>query len=988
MALEKIKRHPDYQDSQDAINLLQQDLEKLLGKPEYVVDGEPHKSYAEMFLDSFETCITTPAQAARLLVLLKAITEHENAKKDPLNSSPRIMQLAATNLTNQDHPIYTLPLFFLARNQASFNGLLNKFGLTAFVGISEIAVMNQKDFKSYMGTINRNEICRDKVRDCLVRNQEPIDNLNQLRHYFGLPLILPEGILYPGADSNEPLSPELQYTLEDSDIYLGIQLLQQNPVFKNDWFFQKGQLVFCLMPIVHSVTFHDGEPDPESFVQMGATLCNLLSEDKARPLIAGILRVDNNHYINFFISKNPNDGIIQVFILDPSAEKKQGEKAKKELKYAGVFRNLLGQGFDLKKIVLEGCSVTQQLREKDCGFLCVQNLEDVLIKGDVFFLDEDSNLVFDARRLTVNGNPGSGYDPVKQLKYYPETLERNVLELRAKWAGTFKKFETVTYYQLSESPTLRTLVQGSFEQRPYSYETNLRVQYQREVHETVIATFRQELESWPYTVDKSYMGYWVDKFSTNFDLPTINDLEHYCRNIKSRYHNRFVSSAKFTMDDINKQIAPLEQLIQQFVVDALNVESLGTFGTHFLLFKETYVFPADAESLERIYEDFLNQEKIKAFFALPGAKSKKEVFDHLTREYDKEIKEGLLQTYKAIEGEKLAQITQTQSMEKLREWSMNLELLFDGVQNGKVILSLLKEQISKAIIVQINRLAKACIEQTLQDHSRGKSLTELLAIGEEKWRAEVLQSKSLDFVRQFSIEAVLTKKIDTFYNGCVDGMLAAAIDTLVQNEAFNLARLYPQSERCDARIVAIFNTKVLGLKKHEKGTYNVKYLQSFIHQFRQKLEGPCKLFEEIWSEFPLLSGFCGALDRQIRQVVPLPRMQSISVPCQIFTSQLNAHHHHLGLMQKSKMKLINFTKELTSLRDLRYQELKIMLQSFRYLAEINHKNFKDSMQSLISSDDFKRLTKDENSKSLLMGLINEVLTEEPEVEKTSSCVIF
>ncbi len=762
MALEKIQTHPEYQHSEKAINALLKELDGLLGFPEYRIDGEEKKSHAVLFLDAFENYITCPAQAARLLVHLKA--KHLEYVHDEFNTPELIVSKAGAGLTNNDHIIYVKPLNFLTQDWGSFRDLVNQFGMCAFVGISEIAGMDDKTFQAFLGNLIKKDDLRKNVKACLQDNNEHNSNLNELRKYFDLTMILPRDICYPGANPSEVLSPEDSYTLQHSDIYLGMQLLQENLIFRGGWNFAKKGIQFCLIPTVFSMTFRDDEPVvDDQFLEMGKTFCALLRnksfKNNVRPLIAGMLLVDNNHYINYFLSPNYEKGTIDLFLLDPSAEKKAGQKNQKELFYASVFLHLLQELSNEYKINRHPCLVSQQLQERDCGFLCLQNLEDVFLK-EVFFIDNDGNLRFDDALLTVNGNNGKGADQSDDCYYLP-SLKIATKAVREQWAKRFKAKKEVHYFHLNPEPTLVNLVADRFKQDPYSYDENVEKQYKQDFLEKLRGSLYAAVCGLKTSNNQSFIDKWVSSFQKDLTIPKLQIIGGTADALKTEAAG--LANRKFEngldISGVEKELKKsLGELMREFFVDALNIECLQIFATHFVAFVKSYQWPDNAQNFECIFNDFLEQKKLNKYFKLPGAKTKAEVLAHLQQECAKEIKDNIL-----AECGILARVNAEKSLDTLRQWALSTDLLYNDVKNRNLVVSILSpKQLQLDLLARINSTVNGIIESTCQEIAYGKSLVELEGIGVENFRKAVLSSEKLSFVLKISKKDVIERKINAF----------------------------------------------------------------------------------------------------------------------------------------------------------------------------------------------------------------------------------
>ncbi len=994
MALEKIKLHPDYKDSEQAINDLFKDLEKLLGFPEFVIEGKQRQSFVEIFLESFVNDNTTPAHVARLLVHLKSA--HSQYCHEDLMTPVGILGKAGNGLTSQDHIVYK-PLVFIKKSLEAkiegFETLLIKCGFCAFVGISEIAAMDEKTFKGFVDTLKKNKGLQENVKACLQRNLESNTNLNQVRKFFELPIILPKNILYPGTDSVEDLSPEEFYTPQQDDIYLGLQLLHENPSFNHNWSFVRNGILYCLLPTAFSVTFRNNEPDATpDFISMGTTLCSLLKDqsygNKVRPLIAGMLLVDNNHCINYFLSPNHKKGTVDVFLLDPSAENKEGTKNQKELFYARVFLHLLGGQYEESKIIRHPCLVSQQLQERDCVFLSLQNLEDTFLKEGLFFIDDHGELKFDASKLTVNGNVGKGYNQLNDC-YYPSSLKADTQRVREEWARGFTDKNDVIIYQLKPEPTLVNLVADSFKQNPYSYVKNVQARYKEHFHEKIRGALYGEISNIKLADNKSYMEVCVSQFEHDFQIPNAQKFEEFSNRLKAPAFlgNTIFTNKNLTIAQIEREMGrPLHDLVCDFVVDALNVECFEIIATHFLVFKANYEWPADAETHDRIYEDFLTQ-KLDAFFKLRGAKPRKEVLADLKMRFDKDLKEELLNSFKDLEAI-LARISQSQSLDELLHWLNNPHVLIPAPHNGKLISSLLKDQLEKATLRQINILVRDALNQTFQNLSEGKTLRQLIQLGPDGWRDSVLREGALTVVRKIVPQDKLHAKIDVFYNARVDRLLCDAVDTLVEGEKFKLVRYHKENNKSTARILALFNKKVLGLKDGERANYDEQYFQLFMSKFHEKLEVPCKLSEDVSADFTKLFEFVTLLKTNMG-------CESQSVNC--FMDQLRQHGEHIDLLRrKSTFKLDDFVSKFSGSRALAIEEFKMMLIGLKLTFKKGSQAFQDLMRELVSSDEFKRFNKDGKSKLQLQKIIEKTLgiegkadsKEENDPQNEGGCVIF
>lgn len=765
MALEKIQKHPEYKHSEKAIKALLKELDGLLGFPEFLIDGQEKKSHAVLFLeflDGFETNITCPAQVARLLLLLKdvhALNVHEDYVTPEV-----IVSKAGDGLTSSDHIIYISPLSFLRQNWNAFKKLLDEFGICAFIGISEIAAMDDKTFEAFFQNLILRVFPRKNVEACLQENKEPNSNLNELRKHFNLPIILPKDICYPGANPSEVLTPDNFYTLQESDIYLGMQLLQENPVFNGAWDFERGGIQYCLIPTVFSVTFRKNEPDiNEQFISMGKTFCSLLNnksfKEGVRILIAGILLVDNNHYINYFLSTN-NIGI-DIFLLDPSAEKEVGKKKSKEFFYLSIFNYLIVDQFKGFQINQYPCNVSQQLQERDCGFLCLQNLEDVFTKEGVFSIENRVGLKFNGSLLTVNGNAGKGTDQNDNC-YYAAKLNLDTRAVREAWAKRFKAKKEVHYFHLNPEPTLVKLVADySFKQDPYNYDENVERQYNQDFLEKLRGSLYAAICGLKISNNQSFIDNWVSSFQKDLTIikgHTISGTADAIKKDALGLANRKFENG-LDISGVEKELKKsLGELMREFFVDALNMECQQIFATHFVAFVKSYEWPVDAQNFECIFNDFLEQKKLKKYFKLPGAKTKAEVLDHLQRECTKEIKDTIL-----TECGILARVNAEISLDILRQWALNTDLLYNEVKNRNLVVSILSpKQLKLDLLARINTIVNELIESTCEEFARGKSLAELQQMGVENFCKAVLAANKLSFVLKISKKEVIERKIGAF----------------------------------------------------------------------------------------------------------------------------------------------------------------------------------------------------------------------------------
>jgi hypothetical protein len=655
MTLERIQQEypEEYKYCQKAIEFLLEELNGLLGYSEDNTSIAPAagqvaevpqkklQSRAIELLDAYNHNINYPAQITRALLHLKSV--YSELSRDQSPDSSWVLSKAAKALDDINNPLYCDPAYFIYEHQSDSNPLIEKFGYCSVVSISDLKVMHQDSVSSLLQQMAKEKRIYKDIESCLARNQEPNDNLNKLRLNFKWPQILPEGALYAG-EASGLLSPEEAYILDNDDIHLGLELLRQK--LKSQWSVKRNNMTTLLMPTVFTVTFKDNEPEASSnYVEFGQRLCSLLRDKSLRRdnrlLIAGILHVDANHYINYFVSPHPINDSVTVFILNPSLGTQQ-EKGR----YTRLFLPILTELYKLEKSIhLVSVPIIQQLLDYDCGFLSLQNLEDTLIRGKVFDLDTDSmKLTFVGTALTVNGNRGKIYDFRNEVYCYPKEFKEKIVAVRQRWSADFSAASEVPYYALKSEPSLKLLVdEQPFRLQPYDYKAKVIQQHQVDQENLYRDAVYNLFCSLECAAGEFITQACSQQFIGDLRLPTESEISGYVALLKSRMSQIEIKNRIVTLKELEAILGPLENVVIGFIVDQLNGVCLEAIATPFFLFYERYQWPPEATRHDVIYQDFLKDSApLAAFRKLPGAMTDREIIEGLKGDLDDKIKEKYL----------------------------------------------------------------------------------------------------------------------------------------------------------------------------------------------------------------------------------------------------------------------------------------------------------------------------------------------------------
>jgi hypothetical protein len=150
-------------------------------------------------------------------------------------------------------------------------------------------------------------------------------------------------------------------------------------------------------------------------------------------IVAGIVNLNANHYVPYFLYKNAKNRIC-VFTIDPSHETSP----------------LLERCFN---DIFPGCMyvdayIAQQERQRDCGFNSLESIHNVaksLLSENPVLSVVDDKLHFDPRGLTVNGNPYKAFDYVREEPFFLQPFMEQGQKNRARWAELFKTKNQVDY---------------------------------------------------------------------------------------------------------------------------------------------------------------------------------------------------------------------------------------------------------------------------------------------------------------------------------------------------------------------------------------------------------------------------------------------------------------------------------------------------------------------------------------------------------------
>lgn len=196
--------------------------------------------------------------------------------------------------------------------------------------------------------------------------------------------------------------------------------------------------------------------DFKSHIQFLVTDPNKSSFSK--PIIfTGVINIDNNHYIPYFIYRNKR-GEVFVHVVDPSPKKYpeqyQGEQDKK-LKTFNRLRAIYND-------IFPGCHyndplTTQMLREHNCGPNALQTLLDAFKSAgslrSLLTIDDDDNLILNEQNLTLKGQP-CAIDPYTGTYVYYTAVETNSDRVRNEWAQRLGAIKKIHYFQLRDNPSI------------------------------------------------------------------------------------------------------------------------------------------------------------------------------------------------------------------------------------------------------------------------------------------------------------------------------------------------------------------------------------------------------------------------------------------------------------------------------------------------------------------------------------------------------
>src|SRR3990167_1432849 len=199
-------------------------------------------------------------------------------------------------------------------------------------------------------------------------------------------------------------------------------------------------------------------------------------------IVSGIHNFDHVHYVPFFIYKNKNQlqvknenqVQVQVICVDPSpnlSEKNTCPKKTAFEKHKKFFRNIF------PNCEVNDPMVSQQIRQRDCGFNALTVLEDVYQKGAVEI--ENDELVIRPEKLSVNFNKMRLTIPGEGFYYSPEAIQLGKKN-REKWADRLrgKKCE-ISIGREETSLTIDTQY-SIVNCGEYSYQKNASAQYKKD----------------------------------------------------------------------------------------------------------------------------------------------------------------------------------------------------------------------------------------------------------------------------------------------------------------------------------------------------------------------------------------------------------------------------------------------------------------------------------------------------------------------------
>ncbi len=457
----------------------------------------------------------------------------------------------------------------------------------------------------------RVELERVEIRSA--KNQtEPLDPASQQ---------LPQGYLFPGANPRQCLTPENAYTLVDTDILMGLDWIRSKtpPHEVND------PIRYFLMPTCFQWLFEQNSQSPQInsiYEQMQHILVCLLKDarenSKIPVIIAGILNLDKNHYINYFCVWNPKEQQVEIYILDPSAEKEKGSKKARELLYAEIIKKMLMPTF--QNSLCFSFLAIQQIREKDCGFLCLQNLEDLFIRRTLASLTDGGMVCFDLRGLSVYGNTGRIYVESEEKYAYRSQILDQDLAVRGSWANRMMgepsaPVRTFRIWPLKQNPTLAEAIEFDFDLEPYNYLDNVKQQFDNDIlgqaRSTICALF-QDLR----VRGENVLDACVAQYTKDFVLPSPREIAEYTHHLRKSIKPIEVQGRVYNVDDLDQEFGSLEYVVYDSILDLLQSHHATALLVRFGQFFRSYQWKTAVDWKAKIIDDFFASEDIQHILKL------------------------------------------------------------------------------------------------------------------------------------------------------------------------------------------------------------------------------------------------------------------------------------------------------------------------------------------------------------------------------------
>jgi len=291
---------------------------------------------------------------------------------------------------------------------------------------------------------------------------------------------IPNHAIFPGFSGQEvSLSQADRYQLTSQDIHNGFRYLMQHygsqishhPEFDS----QFPGVGFCLMmmpmqayslPILKKVV---ASYDPKT---------------AKRPLFfTGIFHVSGNHYLPFFLNKFES-GNIFVVTFDPIARHTVQNDSKDET--TRKLQQDLSHCFGCPVTVMDA-NIVQQLGGRNCGYMSLQTIEDVLKaqqrKRPVFWHNrETGKLIIEIKRLTIAKKPIGDFNG---HYYYANQLAKASRKVRHRYAAIFSRYQDVhEFYCPDENMTPYRAYE--FEVVPYDYNANVNDQNKQDVDDVCL----------------------------------------------------------------------------------------------------------------------------------------------------------------------------------------------------------------------------------------------------------------------------------------------------------------------------------------------------------------------------------------------------------------------------------------------------------------------------------------------------------------------